>query len=62
MILHDFSGNFAAFIAASLFGASVVATHVAVEEIPPLNLAVLILFLGIFGGALCFFLWRFLCE
>jgi drug/metabolite transporter (DMT)-like permease len=41
MILHNFSGNFAAFIAASLFGASVVATRVAVQEIPPLNLAVL---------------------
>ena len=58
MILHNFSGNFAAFIAASLFGASVVATRVAVQEIPPLNLAVLrfgqgglILFLCLFIGA-----------
>jgi len=41
MILHNASGNFAAFIAAGLFGASVVATRVAVQEIPPLNLAVL---------------------
>ena len=41
MKLHNASGNFAAFIAASLFGASVVATRVAVQEIPPLNLAVL---------------------
>ena len=58
MIFHNFSGNFAAFIAASLFGASVVATRVAVQEIPPLNLAVLrfgqgglILFLCILIGA-----------
>jgi drug/metabolite transporter (DMT)-like permease len=58
MILHNFSGNFAAFLAASLFGASVVATRVAVQEIPPLNLAVLrfgqgglVLFLCIFIGA-----------
>ena len=58
MILHNFSGNFAAFIAASLFGASVVATRVAVQEIPPLNLAVLrfgqgglILLLCLFIGA-----------
>jgi len=41
MILHNFSGNLAAFLAAVLFGASVVATRVAVQEIPPLNLAVL---------------------
>ena len=41
MISHNFSGNFAAFIAAGLFGASVVATRVAVQEIPPLNLALL---------------------
>jgi len=58
MILHNASGNFAAFIAAGLFGASVVATRVAVQEIPPLNLAVLrfgqgglILFLCILIGA-----------
>ena len=58
MILHNFSGNFAAFLAAGLFGASVVATRVAVQEIPPLNLAVLrfgqgglILFLCLFIGA-----------
>ena len=41
MMLHNFSGNFAAFFAAVLFGASVVATRVAVQEIAPLNLAVL---------------------
>ena len=41
MIIHNFSGNFAAFLAAGLFGASVVATRVAVQEIPPLKLAVL---------------------
>jgi len=58
MKLHSASGNFAAFIAAGLFGASVVATRVAVQEIPPLNLAVLrfgqgglILFLCILIGA-----------
>ncbi len=58
MILHKASGNFAAFIAAGLFGASVVATRVAVQEIPPLNLAVLrfgqgglILFLCLLIGA-----------
>ena len=58
MILHNFSGNLAAFLAAGLFGASVVATRVAVQEIPPLNLAVLrfgqgglILFLFLFIGA-----------
>ena len=58
MIIHNASGNFAAFIAAGLFGASVVATRVAVQEIPPLNLAVLrfgqgglILFLCILIGA-----------
>lgn len=58
MKLHNASGNFAAFIAASLFGASVVATRVAVQEIPPLNLAVLrfgqgglILFLCLLIGA-----------
>ena len=38
MILHNVSGNLAAFVAAGLFGASVVATRVAVQEIPPLNL------------------------
>ena len=58
MKLHNASGNFTAFIAASLFGASVVATRVAVQEIPPLNLAVLrfgqgglILFLCLLIGA-----------
>jgi len=58
MKLHNASGNIAAFIAAALFGASVVATRVAVQEIPPFNLAVvrfgqggLILFLYLFIGA-----------
>ncbi|RLC15550.1 MAG: EamA family transporter [Deltaproteobacteria bacterium] len=58
MKLHNASGNLAAFIAAGLFGASVVATRVAVQEIPPLNLAILrfgqgglILFLCLFFGA-----------
>ena len=58
MIFHNFSGNFAAILAAGLFGASVVATRVAVQEIPPLNLAFLrfgqgglILFLCLFIGA-----------
>ena len=58
MKLLNLSGNFAAFLAAALFGASVVATRVAVQKIPPLNLAVLrfgqgglILFLCLFVGA-----------
>lgn len=58
MKLHNASGNLAAFIAAGLFGASVVATRVAVQEIPPLNLAILrfgqgglILFLYLLIGA-----------
>jgi drug/metabolite transporter (DMT)-like permease len=58
MRFHNYSGNLAAFLAAGLFGASVVATRVAVQEIPPLNLAVLrfgqgglILFLCLFVGA-----------
>jgi len=56
MILHNFSGNLAAFLAAVLFGASVVATRVAVQEIPPLNLAVLR-----FGqGGLLLFLYLFI--
>ena len=58
MIFRNFSGNVAAFLAAALFGASVVATRVVIQEIPPLNLAVLrfgqgglILFLGLFIAA-----------
>ena len=37
---HNFSGNIAAFFAAALFGASVVATRVAVQKIgkPKLNI------------------------
>jgi len=55
-MLRNFLGNFAAFLAASLFGASVVATRVAVHEIPPLNLAVLR-----FGqGGLILFLYLFI--
>lgn len=41
MIARSLAGNIAAFVAASLFGASVVATRVAVQEMPPLSLAVL---------------------
>jgi drug/metabolite transporter (DMT)-like permease len=41
MIERNFVGNSAAFIAAVLFGASVVATRVAVGSIPPLSLAFL---------------------
>jgi len=58
MVIRNFSGNFAAVFAAGLFGASVVATRVAVQEIPPLSLAVLrfgqgglILLLCLFFGA-----------
>lgn len=57
MIVRGFAGSIAAFVAATLFGASVVATRVAVQEIPPLSLAVLrfgqgglILFLCLFIG------------
>ena len=57
-MLHNLAGNIAAFIAASLFGASVVATRVAVQEIPPLNLAVLR-----FGqGGLILLLSLFICA
>ena len=38
---HNFIGNSAAFSAAALFGASVVATRVAVGTIPPLSLALI---------------------
>ncbi len=41
MIERNYAGNSAAFIAAVLFGASVVATRVAVGSIPPLSLAFL---------------------
>ncbi len=41
MIERNFVGNSTAFIAAVLFGASVVATRVAVGSIPPLSLALL---------------------
>ncbi len=41
MIERNFAGNSAAFIAAVLFGASVVAPRVAVRSIPPLSLAFL---------------------
>jgi drug/metabolite transporter (DMT)-like permease len=39
MMVRNFSANSAAFLAASLFGASVVATRLAVQQIPPLSLA-----------------------
>jgi drug/metabolite transporter (DMT)-like permease len=58
MILQKYAGNMAAFISACLFGASVVATRAAVQEIPPLILAFLrfgqggiLLFLCLFIGA-----------
>jgi len=41
MARRDFTANAGAFIAAILFGASVVAVRVAVRDIPPLTLAVL---------------------
>jgi drug/metabolite transporter (DMT)-like permease len=52
MIPHGLAGNIAAFVAASLFGASVVATRVAVQEMPPLSLA----FLRFAQGGLILFL------
>lgn len=58
MIFHNFVGNLSAILAASLFGAAVVATRVVVQEFPPLSLAVLrfgqgglILFLCLLIGA-----------
>jgi hypothetical protein len=54
---HNIYGNISAFIAAALFGASVVATRVVVQKIPPVILAVLrfgqgglVLFLLTFTG------------
>jgi drug/metabolite transporter (DMT)-like permease len=41
MMKRDFNANAGAFIAAILFGASVVAVRVAVQDIPPLTLAIL---------------------
>ena len=41
MIVHRLVGNLSAILAASLFGAAVVATRVVVQDFPPLNLAVL---------------------
>jgi drug/metabolite transporter (DMT)-like permease len=41
MMRRDFTANAGAFVAAILFGASVVAVRVAVRDIPPLTLAVL---------------------
>ena len=46
MIDRNFIGNSAAFLASVLFGASVVATRVAVRSIPPLSLAFLRFGLG----------------
>jgi hypothetical protein len=41
MMRRDFAANAGAFIAAILFGGSVVAVRVAVQDIPPLTLAIL---------------------
>jgi drug/metabolite transporter (DMT)-like permease len=41
MMRRDFTANAAAFIAAILFGTSVVAVRVAVRDVPPLTLAIL---------------------
>ena len=41
MMKRDFTANAGAFIAAILFGASVVAVRVVVREVPPLTLAIL---------------------
>lgn len=53
----DLSGNLSALVAASVFGAAVVAARTAVQEVPPLNLA---LFRFAQGGLILFlilFLW-----
>ncbi len=58
MIISNFFGNLSAILAASLFGAAVVATRVAVQEFPPLSLAILR-----FGqGGLILTLCLFICA
>jgi drug/metabolite transporter (DMT)-like permease len=58
MMRGDFTANAGAFVAAVLFGASVVAVRVAVQDIPPLTLAILR-----FGqGSLLLLLLLFICA
>jgi drug/metabolite transporter (DMT)-like permease len=54
---RDFAANGGAFIAAIIFGASVVAVRVAVQDIPPLTLAVLRFGQGCFVLFLLLFVW-----
>jgi drug/metabolite transporter (DMT)-like permease len=57
MVRSDFTANAGAFVAAVLFGASVVAVRVAVQDIPPFMLAVLRFGQGAFLLLLLLFVW-----
>src|SRR5208282_4344697 len=57
MMRRDFIANAGAFIAAILFGASVVAVRVAVRDIPPLTLAILRFGQGSFLLLLLLLIW-----
>jgi drug/metabolite transporter (DMT)-like permease len=57
MMRRDFTANAGAFIAAILFGASVVAVRVAVRDIPPLTLAILRFGQGSFLLLLLLLIW-----
>jgi drug/metabolite transporter (DMT)-like permease len=57
MMRRNFAANAGAFIAAILFGASVVAVRVAVQDIPPLTLAILRLGQGGFLLLLLLLIW-----
>ena len=57
MTRRDFTANAGAFVAAMLFGASVVAVRVAVRDIPPLTLAILRFGQGSFLLLLLLLIW-----
>jgi drug/metabolite transporter (DMT)-like permease len=57
MMRRDFAANAGAFIAAILFGASVVAVRVVVQDIPPLTLAILRFGQGGFFLLLLLLIW-----
>jgi len=57
MMRRDFTANAGAFIAAILFGASVVAVRVVVQDIPPLTLAILRFGQGGFFLLLLLLIW-----
>jgi len=58
MMRRDFAANAGAFIAAILFGASVVAVRVAVQDIPPFTLAILRFGQGGFLLLLLLLIWK----